>query len=360
MPFSEALKLRRRRLLAAKRKRPVLSVPRSVIRARRPREQLMVRERPVARHKTSQPVVTVSECAQRYLSVLENPFKIIDACLPDSIPFPTKRSWYWSKGTFSTSSTTGVGYICVCPMFVGFNNIVAGWYSTALFAGTTITTSAGTGIVTAASNSPYSTATVGANFSHRLVAAGLRIKYAGTELNLGGNMIGMESPAHINTSGMSSATIQTFENSKTVAVDSRREWASVVHHPANEPEMQFIPVNGETGTLDNYYLCFLVNAPSATTSIAFDFEIQALFEEVGLSVGGALPSHADVAGMGLVHTVTSSTVHRQPQSGDRSSIVSRIFSAIKKNAPSLLTGIKDVIDVGKKAAPYVKDILELF
>lgn len=259
----------------------------------------------------------LSPCARDYLSVLENPFSGKVACVPQFPSIPSRKVRYWAKGVAHTG-TAGVGFVALNP-FVSWNEVLADparsvYYTGPTFAGTTTSYSLGTTGVSAASlNSEYISTS---NYKYRLVAAGLRVRYAGTELNRGGRVFCLEEPDHATTSGFSMSSIGQYDTHRVFRPD--QQWKSVTHHPADEDEFDYFTPT-VAGNL--HYLLIMMEAADAATTLAFEWEVDCIYELIGPVVRGLTPTPVDMVGLSAVQTFANTTNNRAPREGDRSTWV---------------------------------------
>lgn len=259
----------------------------------------------------------LSPCARDYLSVLENPFSGKVTCVPQFPSIPSRKVRYWVKGVAQTG-TAGIGFVAFNP-FNSWNDIHADpqnavYYTDSSFVGTTTAyTTAVTGVQLANLNSEYLRSGL---YKYRLVAAGLRIRYAGTELNRGGRVFCLEEPDHASTNGFNLSNIGQYDTHRVFRPD--QQWKSVVHHPADEDEFDYF---APTAAGNLHYLLIMLEAPSAGTPLAFEWEADAIFELVGPVVRGLTPTPVDMVGLSAVQTFANTTNNRAPREGDRSTWV---------------------------------------
>ncbi len=217
------------------------------------------------------------------------------------------------RGSFS-SGTTGFGYIVVQPSDMVVNDSPPVGFTTSSSVMTSATTGgAATGTSNSGNcNSLYASSSFGSstgNLSWKLVACTLYLKYAGTELNRGGDMILVEEPNHRSLLGYSYNTVMSLEYAKRVPMSGDR-WVSVSYTPndvsnASAPaapgnETVFLSVNPTTvGTV---YLGAYVNTAGAAQPI--DYECYCWFEAVGATARGATSSYEDPIGFAAISGAT--------------------------------------------------------
>lgn len=286
----------------------------------------------VSQKKASQPNVKrtgMSPCAAEYCLCLANPFTGPAACIPSYPALLTRKTRAYAKGTFSTG-TAGFGCITVTPTLGVANDQRFVLYTSSAFAGTSPTFNStfvqGTaGNNYATSNSDYASGVFTQADSPnklRVVSCGLRIRYAGTELNRGGYIVGFMDPNHESImvdnagAGKAQSTIEGYTESKRFGVD--RKWKTVLFRPVDEIDNTFVTGDptflGAGGTVVStpgmYYMAFYVQAASSATPLTYEWEVYANYEVTGRGVRGKTASHFDPVGHAAVHasTVTTTTL----------------------------------------------------
>lgn len=189
----------------------------------------------------------------------------------------SQKTRIFSRGSFSTG-TSGFGFIQMKPS--AFSDIVNGnsvsTATTAMNSSTTISGATNTTSV-AAPNSPFSSGQVGTgatSMSYRIVGAAIYVKYAGTALNKGGDMVLLEQPAHADTNILSYSTALGFDGAKRVAV--KDEWQHLCWVPVTSSDVDF---STSVAGLSINPLAIFVN--SAGTPQPFDYEIYTWVEFCG-------------------------------------------------------------------------------
>lgn len=268
----------------------------------------------------------MSECAKKYAMVLNDPFSGAVACVPTEFNFPSMKHSVRSYGSFTTSSTTGVGFVSVCPFQMM-------WYTSGSGGGNPVTYSIstytgngfaqnGTGVIAGFSDSPYAYNVAYSGFQGRLVACGLRIRNTTAALYRGGVAAGLEEPNHLDLGGQSYGlgTVMQQDTAESVTASSD-QWLSVVHHPQTPAEVDFInygQITAGTAPYGSDYLGFITQAPG-TNAQTYEFEVTCVFEAIGGLVHGESPSESDPQGFAKVQNATASPEARKPHVGDRES-----------------------------------------
>lgn len=261
----------------------------------------------------------MSQCAEDYAQSLANPFEgPDDPCIPDYPALMTGRFKVWAKGTFATSTNpaaNGFGFIAVDPLNGMAND--AGSVVTNAPASTDVVIAAqpfGAQEVVSNTNSPYATANyipaTPNSLQTRVVSSGLRIRYIGTELNRGGQIVGLHHPAHQTLSGFNIATMDTFKESGRLPVI--RDWTTLLYRPVDTNDLNFVSTfNPAVG---QYFMGFCIQAadPSGANPQSFEYEFFSNYETQGAIVQNKKPSHVDPTGHGAVNAITNiaSNLHK--------------------------------------------------
>ncbi len=274
-----------------------------------------------SRNTQAKLVVHVSKCAQDYARCLMNPFDGPLACIPDYPALHSRRVRVFSRGVVGTSGTTGIGFITLSPLRGLYSDGPMGVFTTSAYAGTTIDVNSATaGVDQYFSNADYTSAQYGSaadQVQGRVVAAGLRIKYRGTELNRGGTIYALTEPTHDNLNGSTISALAGQADCKKFAVNG--QWTNLYYKPFSAGENQF-GTTSSTSTNDTAaftnYMVFMIQAPTPTTACEFEFEAYEVAEYTGRNVRGTQPSHFDPTGFAAVHAVAASSNSRLPSQGN--------------------------------------------
>jgi len=252
----------------------------------------------------------LSPCARDYLSVLENPFSGKTSCIPVDTNFPTRKFSVFSRGVFNTGSSA-FGFVMFSPQSSFMNDSVAVYFSGTTYGGTTFTAS-GTGVYSAYTNSDYTGASLGGDeLSARLVGAGLRVRNVTPMLSRGGSCVGVESPNHINLTNYTFANVMAFDEAARITT-TRDIWSSVVHHPQDDDDFDFLASTGSPGSIQFYYLGFCADAPASSPQ-TYEYECYAAYEAKGSFVRGLTPSFTDPMGMAAIQNTVMSVEARRPK-----------------------------------------------
>jgi hypothetical protein len=294
----------------------------------------------------------LSQCADTYMRVLSNPFTDVDnACIPDAITLPSQKMRVTCRGTFY-SGTNGFGFVGINP----WTGITSDGISTTQGIGCTAVystvnynyayvtlpmTSTTGGIATANSNSIYTRAAMnGAQgaLNFRLVGCGLRVRYIGTELNMGGRIIMYRQRTNFpdvnNNLSPAYALNDVFYHSSTMS----RSWKQITYLPARTEDLSYHSFNdpSNVGVTDYRIMWALVDG--TVTNVAFEFESIYYYEIVGVGSSGiqVTRSHSDPVGFGAIMSALPQTL-RDTGSSLYNYMRDGAMSALKTATSGLIT-----------------------
>ncbi len=267
-------------------------------------------------------VPKLSDCALAYAAALADPFHCQPACIPMGSGQSSLKSKVFARGTLTTSSTTAFGFLLVQPFNLAATTSTAAQrpirYTDSTYAGAVLQTdSTAVGVLELDSNSPF--ATTGADsISARLVSAGIRVRYAGTELNCGGTIVCLEDPEHYNMDELGQSDLLAHEQSRSYSVEMGK-WSNVTFKPRSTNELQFYNIdmkpdseaqnmtarstNAETGVGTPW--CLAIAIVSAVVTQPFYFEVYGNFEFIGENVRGKSRTMLDARGATAVREAAS-------------------------------------------------------
>lgn len=193
------------------------------------------------------------------------------------------------------------------------DNVAGQW------AGTTFPIATATGVVSANSNSTFTTTSAvngGGLALFRLLVAGLRVKCTSAEQTLGGWLLGTTNRDH---AAFSSTTPTLAQNDPRVhkLTLKKQGWTNIVWVPQDGNEMQYTyysgAIPGSAGNVvsaaNNFSMGFWVNSYAAATVQQMEFEAYAHFEVIadGVSYSPNMPDTdgADAVFYALTNATTS-------------------------------------------------------
>jgi hypothetical protein len=204
------------------------------------------------------------------MRALTDPFGLYETneevCIPDITTVPSYKIATQNRATFQIG-TNGTGF-CFHRAGVFGNNEPCVWFTESAFTGITISKT-GTGVSNAPdSRFPYTNTAV----RHwRLVGSGLRIRYAGTELNRGGSIVAWnnkdEDPVNADQTILLGIT-------GSVRHAPNRSWKTVAYYPSDPRAMDFDWQKEHAG---DQYLGFMVTGEPGNT---FEWERVSFYELV--------------------------------------------------------------------------------
>lgn len=289
-------------------------------------------------------LVKLSHCASEYAQALANPYTGPLACVPNFPALPTRKVRTWARGTFATG-TAGFGYIVMSPMRACVNDTVFLMSSFSTYTGTTIDVTLPTnpGVGSHTANADYVTANIGPSnqlVQPRLVAAGLRVRYIGTELDRGGQLVGLMEPNHQSLAGVNFGTVDGYPESRRLP--PTRTWCSLLYRPVDGGDLNFFAttIPGAFAVDGDNYMAWCVQAPGAAVC-TLEFEAYCVFEYIGRDVRGKTPSHVDNVGFGAVHAATQ--LHEdllRPNTRDPTALAKEFKSASAEYAGRATTTVQ--------------------
>lgn len=272
------------------------------------------------RHRLASLQNHMPSCTSHYVASLVDPFNVQGACVPSVPCWPSAKRTVWAKGTMATqASHTGGGWGFIAASAHGgvSNDVAAVYHTTAASTVVTDTFSktgsaaggaavAPTNVVT---NSPFVAANWGPDASdnkYRLVSAGVRIRYIGKELDLGGSVAGFNLPFSLDVFTSPATTATSLLGNAGVHMDvsvSERPWYEVTWRPTQPNEF-----NDFHTTLGyNFDMALGLHAPDATESQTWQYEFFLNFEVIGPLVAQSMTKmKGDVTGSWAVMEWASS------------------------------------------------------
>jgi len=232
------------------------------------------------------------------LKALVDPFGHTDpVCVPDLYDLPSAKYKTLARGTFQTGQT-GFGFIQTAIFGLLSNNGYGIFTSNLNFNSDSTSNDLNHIGVVAYYNSqaPYPIASFGITellVQGRIVALGLRVRYIGTNLNLGGRMAMFRPIGSTTTAGVNMG--EALANRTTVSVPVTRQWRSVSWLPTRSTDYDYRgPLNSGEDYLPRI-ACLVESEPGNL----FEFEVVMCAEYVG-AVTNVSASHSDVQGMSAV------------------------------------------------------------
>lgn len=261
----------------------------------------------------------VSPCTLCYARSLADPFSGPAACIPDYPVMLSRRAKFFAKGFFQTG-TLGTGFVVCSPEYGAISDVpipaapnsAAVRYTTAAYALADVQVN-GAATLAAFTNSDYQAADFGANAvlaEYRVVSAGLRVRYFGTELNMGGGYVALMEPQHQTVHLMTIPTIKGYIETQTFPVADKRPWVHVLYKPVLNNDSIYkdvFPACTFTAVDFNYYMIIIAIAPDPAVSLTFEWEFFGNYEFSGRNIQGKVVSEFDPVGYGAVCSATATS-----------------------------------------------------
>jgi hypothetical protein len=313
--------------------------------------------------------VVISDCSRDYARALTNPFTGPLACVPISPTVLSRKLRVFAKGEFRTG-TLGVGFIVADPYASAANTISSVNSSIATYTGLTIGNLGAVGTVGTSSNSDYADASFGNGASkaqYRVVSAGLRVRYIGTNLNMGGTIIAFVDPTSTTIVGRAAADLRAEITSRRLPVN--REWSTILWRPVLISDYSFstsLPSSGFiAGTWGN--MGFLIESPDPSLSMLYEYEFSAVLEINGRDIRGQTVTKSDVVGQTAIASVSltanSFIPHQMGSTTSSENFLDKVANEIHtansyvasggKVLSELAMGGKLVYDAGKLASAFL-------
>ncbi len=289
----------------------------------------------------------LSRPAEMYAMSLANPFTGPVATVPDYPNIPSRRLRVFAKGTASASSTTGFGFVVLDPYRASTNDLTSVFTSSTASTVTAVDV-ADANTVKVTTNSDYASTDYGTGTlaSGRVVSAGIRVRYSGTQLNRGGLLIGFQHPTHQTINTLNQADIEAYDCAKRF-IPGNGEF-TVLFSPVLSEEMQFTNTfGGGNLSVIRPVMGFVWQAPTAAAGATYSWEVYVNIEVNGQEIRGMLPSVSDPAGFAAVQNAAQVTQMR-PHSEAAPSHASKFAHGVEQLALSTLTGAAQ--GAGKRVA----------
>lgn len=310
----------------------------------------------------------MSSCAQNYARSLANPFTGPEnACVPNYPALQSLKQRSWSKGVVSTG-TLGIGFVWFDPRVGAVNDLNCVFYTDNTFAGTAFSVPPTVGVGFSKSNSGLVSTQFGpqATLAYRVVSAGVRARWTGTELNRGGQMICLQNPNHASLLGLAPVNLDLVQQTVRLPVKDD-QWTNTLFFPLDSDDLNFRKTFPNTATAadsDSYYIGIMFVAPSGGTGGTFEWEVYFNHELTGYNVRGQTPSHNDPSGFAAVNAVTNFTNHLLPSNvpsarkaeeflGAAATYLEQGLSWGVQNAPRVLASTANLITNGGALANLI-------
>jgi len=240
----------------------------------------------------------MSPCAKKYLKALCDPFQpITGVCIPDNQDAPSLKFFSRVRGGMNVG-TGQVGFViasaqnqtndsfAVCSTIATFVTINVPQ------AGVTVGT-----LSVPNAQFPYTTAQLNAfGYVARVVAAGIRIRYTGTELNRSGRVFCVRVPSDQTLVAATVPGILSRSNVKTKIVD--RSWHGLSYIPTLSSDFDYKSTDQVLGAAN---VDLVIGVEGAVAGNGFEYEAVWMHEicngAAALGVNPLTTSHSDTVGL---------------------------------------------------------------
>jgi len=200
-------------------------------------------------------------------------------------------------------------------------------------------------------NTEYPSASVVSYFTERLVCGGVRIRYAGSEVNQSGIVHAFEQPNHFSATGLGIGAYSQYESYFKCPVS--KKWCTLTYNPVYPEEYQYMTdaaldnaAPTFTHPANNHFMGFVVQglAPGAL----IEYEAMIVMEVVGPNVRDLTPSSSDMKSMEVANN-NITPANQQLQNENPGSILKTIMNAGDE--------FTTIVDTGIKAAKFVSQFI---
>jgi hypothetical protein len=321
----------------------------------------------------------LSPCAASYLKALVHPFDVIDRpmfgnwwnkvyaasadtlpCVPDFPPSMSRK--FWNILRFDAfAGTNGIMTVNLAPFrlanngTLGINNSPPVLATQATFTGATpIFPNMDTGSVLTPGviglnlASDYDSASLvvnlsGTGTSYRVVSAGLRVMYTGSELTRAGMYHCVQTLDHSSLSNISTTSISSLPSYFSLRVNN--DWVTISYAPVHKEEYEF-DIDGmvNPSSIPNYptfeklahYMGIMV--VGAAPSAPYRCEVVIQYEATGSNIQGKSKSESDVTGLSVVSNVVT------PSTGSLLNSIPAALETIAQYVPSTIASLVGLLN----------------
>jgi len=306
----------------------------------------------------------ISKCVREYASAIVNPFgtRGVMPCIPDIMTIPSMKYQTKSRGVFSTGAR-GVGFVSLNPWLMARNN--GGFLSTSHSFPVTYTTpeynaqtytdsvSLGAlpvGVLSANSNAMLDDAfIVGGDRQIRLVAAGLKITYSGSNFRNQGRVVLARNQGNIAFDN-NIFTSDLLEDNYSVSLPISRRTEYIYYTPDSyilngyQPFTNYDPTQADS--VSRRSLLIMIDGGDVDVPQNWLFEAVAYFELIGPNLTLSR-SDSDVEGMGMVVESLPIRAPTSPPKVVEETVMNRVINMAKSK----------LLEYGPAAAGYGANLL---
>jgi len=285
----------------------------------------------------------IQDCTKHFIRALYDPFTTpAGVCIPcDLFPLPSQKSKAVIRGSFNLG-TTGFGYVAFTPSvcndvisLIATSNVSVGGAATGFNAFTALGNTYFTKL-------PYTNNDIVVNktVSARIVACGVRIRYAGKETDRRGIYNALESGEHedlyfSNFNSVNSDFAQTTVSRPTGTSD----WDATVCNsgPVQPGELEFSNIALPLGPNSSGVTTPFIIACSGNAGDQLELEAVIHVEYIGKAVDSKTPSHSDSAGYGRAIQVSKADAAQSAHAPEQGpSAWNKFTQMVMEDAPKLI------------------------
>jgi len=190
---------------------------------------------------------------------------------------------------------------------------------------------------------------------YRTAGFGVRIRYTGTNDNMGGTVYCYRSPSNSEVNGLTFDEISGYPETTRYVLD--RQWKTVVWKVCRPDDTDFA-----TSTADDYPVVIMVQSATGA-AVPFDYEVVNFHELIGSTIQNTTASHSDPIGNGVAQANSSkaddshsgegqtrSALHKELQKGLESgtSYVDSDYAKLGALILDLIPGTCGAVSAGRK------------
>ena len=292
--------------------------------------------------------IKISDCAAKYAYALHNPFRAFaegvgEVCVPDQSLIPSVKSRFKTIFNGSTGVNSWGSAAAMCGGFGSSTTVAIS--SNSVNTGTAATTfgaMAGNFANFTTCEWPASEITGSARLM-RIVAYGIRIRYTGTQLNMGGVVHCYRSPNNRDLGLTAIGDLGGY--AETVSLPFDREWKAIHWTPQLASDFAY----NNTVSLGEDTLVFAIQ--SAAAQQPFEIEVVAYTETVGVQVGGTTPTHSDAVGFSAAQQASQGDKYVTNGSGpSKQSVLEKVGHAIGSASHYIASHSGEIESVAKGGA----------
>lgn len=293
--------------------------------------------------------LTIAPCTAHYFKALHDPFNTpAGVCIPDGqFPLPSQKAFATLKGQFQCG-TTGYGFIAFGPTGANNASSISVSSSTSVANAATLFsayTNVGTGVF---STLPYTIGDIATNsdISVRIVAAGVRVRYAGAEQTRSGIIAGYEDQDHLNAfarESFNTLLAQVSSQSRRPSGDGNWDMTVCYSGPTAPNMVDFVnqtyPIKPVAGGPDVTPIMIAIQGAAGDS---YEFEASVHVEYIGRKASGKTPTHSDNTGYNHALQAVKSTSATKPLQPSDEGVDWSKYWRYAKEAVSIAGGVASV------------------